>query len=264
MQLSSPASARIIEQGDLPPVWPLVPKTKPQSRSEWKDHIAACNKGVLPNIQAELIRCRRNPAYHVMTHCFTKDEHDPIRPVKRFPRKIYIAETIKELNRCMKIVIPKSRQIMITWTVISYLLYKALFYHHRLIFLQSKKEDDAAALIDRAKHMYEYLPWWMKEASPLKRPLTKLPFNKLMLANGSTLWGVPQGADVLRQYTASIIFGDESAFQEKAEEAYTASKPTTDGGGQIILVSSANGRNFFYRIAHDKMDASDETIATAI
>jgi len=246
----------------LPKIWPLkaFKGTTNYDRKAFKEHLRACAKGDLPRIQAELKRCRSNVPYTVLTHCFTKDEHDADNPVKRFPRKKYIWEMLKEINDSPRIAIPKSRQIMITWTVMAYLVVKAVFWRHRLIFCQSKKEEDAAMLIDRGKHIYEHLPWWMKQASPLKRPLHKLPFNKIIFTNGSMLWGVPQGADVLRQYTASIIFGDESAFQEKAEGAYKAAKPTVDGGGQIILVSSANGKNFFYRICYDRMDASNEAL----
>lgn len=134
----------------------------------------------------------------------------------------------------------------------------ATFFSHRLIFFQSKKDDDAAAMIDRAKHVYENLPWWLKEAAPLKRPLHKLPYNKIMFANGSLIWGIPQGQDVVRQHTASGILGDEFAFQNQAEEAWTAMKPTVDGGGQVILVSTANGKNFFYRVVFDRLDDADK------
>jgi hypothetical protein len=261
MILSSP-NKQELDPRNLPEIWPLKPfdKVTFEDRQAFKEHIRACNAGDTLRIQAELLRCKKNIPYWVMTHTFTKDEHDGEVPVKRFPRKLYIVDILKELCSQSKVAIPKSRQIMITWTCVAYLVAKAIFWRHRLIFLQSKKEDDAAMLIDRAKHIYEHLPWWMKSAAPLKRQLHKLPFNKLILANGSLMWGVPQGADVLRQYTASIIFGDESAFQEKAEDAYKASKPTTDGGGQSILVSSVNGKNFFYRVCYDKMDVSREAL----
>ena len=267
MQMMMPDTYKVPKQHtadhlSLPKIWPLkkFKYVTLEDRKSFKEHLKACQNGDLPRIQAELARCRFNIPYSILTHCFTKDEHDADTPVKRFPRKLYIHGMLKELCSSPRIAIPKSRQIMITWTCIAYLVMKAVFWRHRLIFCQSKKEEDAAMLIDRAKHIYEHLPWWMKQASPLKRALHKLPFNKLIFTNGSMMWGVPQGADVLRQYTASIIFGDESAFQEKAEDAYKAAKPTVDGGGQIILVSSANGKNFFYRICYDKMDASNEAL----
>jgi hypothetical protein len=219
-----------------------------------RHHFEALTKGDQPRIQAELQRCRTYPDYFIMTHCFTKDEHDAKKPVKRFPRKGYIPAIIREINNNQLIGIPKSRQIMLTWICITYFLHMSIFWKHRLIFFQSKKEEDAAALVDRVKHVYTHLPWWVQAACPLKRPIDRQPFNKLILSNGSTIWGIPQGPDVLRQHTASGILGDEAAFQNKAEDAYKALKPTIDGGGKLVLVSSANGKNFFFRVCYDVMD----------
>lgn len=237
----------------LPKIWPLKGQRDPTG---FKAHMQKCQQGDPHSIQAELLRCMRRPDYWVMTYCFTKDEHDPYHPVKRFPRYKYIPFIIRRLHKENKVAIPKSRQVMITWTVLAFILHRMVFYKHRLWFVQSKKEEDAASLIEREKHMYEHLPWWLKSASPLKRPLQKQPFNKLVMANGSMTWGVPQGADIMRQYTASGIFGDEYAFQDKAEDAYTAAKPTVDGGGQLIAVSSVNGKNFFYRLVSDQLRTS--------
>ena len=241
----------------LPRIWPLKGPHRPKAFAEFQK---AMGGGDVPLITKELARCMKFPAYWVMTYVFTKDEHDPIRPVKRLPRYRYIVRVIQELAREPRVLIPKSRQIRITWTCLSYILHSALFQGHRLNFVQSKKEEDAASLVGRQKHIYEHLPWWMKAASPLKHPLTKQPFNKLAFSNGSLIWGVPQGSDVLRQYTASIIFDDEMAFQERAEEAYKAAKPTVDGGGQFIGCSSVNGKNFFFRMCHDKLDAPEASL----
>jgi len=250
-----------ISPADLPRIWPLA---KPrdiaiEEKQLFKEHLKACDAGDLQHIQAELIRCRKRNDYFVMTHCKTKDEHDAITPVKRFPRKAYIARLLQVAAVEKKLAIPKSRQIMVSWTFVCHFLHMATFFSHRLIFFQSKKDDDAAAMIDRAKHVYENLPWWLKEAAPLKRPLHKLPYNKIMFANGSLIWGIPQGQDVVRQHTASGILGDEFAFQNQAEEAWTAMKPTVDGGGQVILVSTANGKNFFYQVCFDKLDDANKS-----
>jgi hypothetical protein len=66
----------------------------------------------------------------------------------------------------------------------------------------------------------------------------------------SYIWGVPQGADQLRQFTASALFFDEFAFWEKARETYMASKPTIDGGGRVSLVSSPMD-GFFKEVCFD-------------
>lgn len=242
----------------LPWIWPLPQqlKTTDLQDNTIDQHLDSCNKGDAVAIQPELMRCRQYPEYFIMTHCFTKDEHDARNPVKRFPRKRYLVEVIQELHTNQLIAIPKSRQIMLTWTAICYLLHLAIFNRFRLIFLQSKKEDDAVALISRVKHVYDYLPWWLQAASSLKKKMTQMPYNKLLLSNGSEMWGIPQGADVVRQHTASAILSDEAAFQAKHEESYKAAKPTIDGGGKYVVISSANGKNFFYRICYDLIDAA--------
>jgi len=54
-------------------------------------------------------------------------------------------------------------------------------------------------------------------------------------------------------HTASGIFADEMAFQEQAEDAFTAARPTFLGGGRFTGVSTPNFRNFWYRMVYDKM-----------
>lgn len=262
MQLAQAGSQRThpsIPPDQLPEIWPLkaYKYVTEEDMTLFGMHMDACDKGDVAHVRAELLRCRRKVAYALMTHCFTKDEHDAIHPVKRFPRKKYIPYLVDEAETHRLLAVPKSRQIMVTWTFVTYFLLKAMFHRHRLIFFQSKKDDDAAALIDRAKHVYENLPWWMQEAIPLKRPMHKLPYNKIMFGNGSKIWGIPQGEDVVRQHTSSGMLADEDAFQNKAEDAYIAMKPTIDGGGQLVIVSSANGKNFFYRLVFDRLDEAE-------
>jgi len=153
------------------------------------------------------------------------------------------------------LLVEKSRQMLVTWVMIACHLWDAQFHQGRRIFFQSKKENDANALVDRAKHIYDSYPPHIKpiiEALyPANKPMAylKLEFGK----NKSIIQGTPQGADVIRQYTASRIFSDEMAFQEKAEEAYIAAKPTIVGGGSFVGVSTPNFKNFFYLLAKDQV-----------
>ncbi|NIP40492.1 MAG: hypothetical protein GTN39_03150, partial [Candidatus Aenigmarchaeota archaeon] len=64
-------------------------------------------------------------------------------------------------------------------------------------------------------------------------------YAQLVFPNGSKIWGIPEGPDIIRSYTGSILFSDEAAFQPSFEAAYTAALPMIKGGGQFIAVSSA-------------------------
>ena len=182
-------------------------------------------------------------------YTFTLDEHDKINPIKKLPMdKEYLRDMAALFLNEKLLIIEKSRQMLITWTMIACHLWDAMFHEGRRIFFQSKKEQDANHLVDRAKFIYERLPNWLKQMYPANPPAyCKLEFGK----HNSIIQGIPQGAEQLRQYTASRIFSDEMAFQEKNEEAFIASKPTLTGGGHFIGVSSPNFKEFFYRVAHD-------------
>ena len=136
---------------------------------------------------------------------------------------------------------------MATWLFVSCYLWDSQFDQHRLNFFQSKKEEDADRLVQRAYFIWENQPDWVKVLFPAEYTYCHLRFPK----GGSEIWGVPEGADQLRQYTASGILCDEMAFQNEAEKAYTAAKPTINGGGRFTGVSSANP-GFFHWLVSNK------------
>lgn len=188
--------------------------------------------------------------YFLDTFTYTLDEHDPDNPIKKIPMdKDYLRELAELYTTESLILVEKSRQMMVTWLTIAYCLWVAMFHEGRRVFVQSKKEKDANANIDRAKFIYSKLPKEMRMKYKANEPMAylKLEFGK----HNSIIEGTPQGPDQLRQYTASVIFSDEMAFQEKAESAYIAAQPTIMGGGQFIGVSSPNFKEFFYRTSHD-------------
>jgi len=144
---------------------------------------------------------------------------------------------------------------MITWLMVALHLWLFLYHKGQLIFFQSKKEIDSNELVNRAKFIYEHLPNEIRQIHSVKMSYLKIKAGKGTPNEYSRIIGIPQGKDVLRQYTASAIFSDETAFQDMAEESYMAAKPTIDGGGRYTAVSSANGGNFFYRLLKGELDS---------
>ena len=179
----------------------------------------------------------------------TQDEHDSESPIKRIPKKEYIKELAHKFQTEDKLLIEKSRQMMVTWISCAYALWFTMFNEGKRTFMQSKKEADANANLDRIKLIYRYLPDEIKEKYPADNPM---PYCKLTWKKrNSSIQAIPQGPDILRQYTSSLIISDEMAFQEKSEEAYMSAKPTLSGGGRFIGISSPNFKEFFYRGVSD-------------
>lgn len=142
---------------------------------------------------------------------------------------------------------------MVSWVMVCAIpLWFAMFRRPvgTRVFIVSKKEADASAMIDRMKIIYDRLDPRVKKINPADEPFT---YNKLeWKKNNTIIQGVPQGADQLRQYTSSLIVSDETAFQEKTEKAYESARPSLLGGGKFVAISTPNGFEWFARTVNDE------------
>lgn len=134
--------------------------------------------------------------------------------------------------------------MLMTWLISACYLWDTQFHQGRLNFFQSKKEEDADRVVQRAWFVYERQPQWIKSMFPAEYTFGHIKFKQAH----SEIWGVPQGGDQIRSHTASGIFSDEMAFQPEAEDAYTGALPTIKGGGRFTGVSSANPGFFHYLV----------------
>lgn len=214
-------------------------------------------------------RCRRSAHYFIFDSglLVTKDEHDLEDTVKPLPDKPYLrvmldallltgglmspAEAryavaagveVDRLYRTGLLAIEKSRQILATWLVAAYGLWRAKFRDHQLVLWQSKKEDDAANVVfDKDPHtarmsfMELRLPAGVRDLT-FKGDVSRC---NLRFPNGSRVWGIPEGADIIRSNTPSLLVSDEAAFQPEFENAKDAAMPAIKGGGQLVALSSA-------------------------
>ncbi len=147
---------------------------------------------------------------------------------------------------CRLLVILKARQLGISWLCCSYALWLCLFQSGKVVLCFSKGQEEANELIRRIKVLYERLPLWLRLALPaLKKDNTRF----LVWANGSRVRSFPATKSAGRSFTGSLLILDEAAYLVWARQLYDAAKPTIDGGGQLIVLSSANGHgNLFHHL----------------
>src|SRR3989304_4782143 len=127
---------------------------------------------------------------------WTLDEHDKSgNAFKKIPYEWpYIAELVHTFQNHSWVLVWKSRQILATWTAMAYALWIAGFHPGKKVAVQSKKSDDADALIQRIKVIYDRLPNWKPKA---EFSYCRIKFPDL----GSDIYGIPQGPDQARSYT---------------------------------------------------------------
>lgn len=225
----------------------------------------------------EVERCRRSAHEFVFDSgkVLTKDEHDLQSPIKPFPKLLYLRALLDGLLVSGRLLRPedaryareaecsedwvcalwtsgifaveKSRQMMVTWLVCAYLLWRAKTRPHQLILVQSKREDDAANLVfvkephvARMSFLEAHLPRYLRSCV-FPRAGT---YGHLYFPNGSHVWAIPEGGDIIRSNSPSVVFSDESAYQPEFGASYTAALPAIKGGGQYITVSSAEPGEF--------------------
>lgn len=213
---------------------------------------------------------RRDAHRFIFSYIRTKDEHDLWSPVKHFPDEECLRATIdcylvsgkllkpeaaqyalaigleldflRHIYESGILFIEKSRHVIATWTTCAYLLWRARAFPHQLIMVQSKREEDAAALV------YDKEPGqgrisFLEQSLPAHLRMCEQPKNSkychMYFSNGSHLWAIPEGGGIIRSHNPSVIFSDECCFQPEFGNAYTAALPAITHGGQLICVSSA-------------------------
>ena len=225
----------------------------------------------------EMERCRRSAHYFIFDsgRLLTKDEHDVDCPVKAFPKDDYLRvlldfllvsgrlirpekaewalkfgyslEFLQQLHASGIVMIEKSRQILGTWIVAAYLLWRGKFRAHQLILIQSKREEDAANIVFNKEATSARISFMEYN---LPKHLQTVPFPKgcsyghFHFPNGSHEWAIPEGGDIIRSNTSSVVAADEAAFQPEFGNSFTAALPAIKGGGQYIGLSSAEPGEF--------------------
>ena len=183
----------------------------------------------------------------------TKDEHASGEfSVRSFPtrsEKPYIWDILDTIHREQLVAIEKSRQLLVTWIVCLYCLWMAKYQKNRLIFIQSKKEEDAANLVFNAEWQAARISFMELHLPEVLRSDCSPAYAKLLFRDtGSRIWGIPEGGDQIRSYTASLIYSDEAAFQPEFENAWKAANPSIKGGGKMIIVSTARSGSYMKQL----------------
>lgn len=182
----------------------------------------------------------KNDPWEFSKYVYTLDEQDRDNPVKRFPyEEDYIKYFIRIWQKYNLLLVPKSRRMKASWTSLMLQLWLTMFHRGVHTAITSKKEEDADFLLkERIKFMYENL-----DSKALPREfLPPMQYKEGLITFPtihSKLQGFPQASDAMRQFTLSSIFADEFAFWPKAAETYKAAKPTLEGGGRFLGISSA-------------------------
>lgn len=197
----------------------------------------------------EYAKCVGDVGYFTDTYCQIDEPQGAdvsIIPFRLWAAQVQLLWTLLIEKR---VIILKARQLGISWLLCAYALAMCLFQRGRVVLAFSRGQLEADELIRRVKVMYERLPHWLKSISP---KLIKPNTSDLEWSNGSRMESLPATEGAGRSLTASLLIMDEFAWMKFATAVYTAAKPTVDNGGQLVILSTANGEdNLFYTLCQE-------------
>lgn len=147
----------------------------------------------------------------------------------------------------------KARQLGESWLGIGYCLWKCLTLPGTRTLCVSINEIEASKLVNRAWDLWESLPEHLRFDGRVIKPLKYRPSTRIEWefpgGEVSALIAMPSTPKAGHGETAAVAFLDEFARHQYAGESWKAFIPTIADGGQIVVVSTANGYgNEFYNL----------------
>ena len=148
-------------------------------------------------------------------------------------------QTLQAFIEHPEIIILKARQIGYSTLVSAWVLWRALFLTEERIIMLSKNENEAIDLLSKVKYMWDHMPTWAKERFGTPETYTQ---KKIDWADRyCSIESLPSKESPARGRTVTLIILDEWAFFQDPDDAWASVEPTTDLGGRLIVLSTANG-----------------------
>jgi hypothetical protein len=191
----------------------------------------------------EYLKCKQDPVYFARNYMKIISLDEGIVPFEMWDFQEKLISDFHE-NRFNIAKLP--RQTGKSTTVVSYLLYYAIFNDNVNIGILANKASTARDLLGRLQLGYENLPKWMQQGVAV--------WNKgsMELENGSKILAASTSASAVRGMSFNILFLDEFAFVPNhiAEEFFASVYPTITSGKstKVIIISTPYGMNHFYKM----------------
>ena len=203
----------------------------------------------------EYVKCSNDPEYFIENYIKVVHVDLGIVPFKLYDFHKTIVNTI---HKNLFSIFCTPRQVGKSTTVISYFLWYILFNEDVNIAVLANKGALARDILSRLQLAYENLPKFLQQGV--------LIWNKgnLELENGSKIIAASTSSSAIRGGSYNMILLDEFAFVPPniADEFMASVYPTISSGTstKIVIVSTPNGLNHFYKLWEDANDKKNNYV----
>jgi len=212
-----------------------------------------------PDQVQEFIKCKGDPVYFARNYIKIVSLDEGLVPFSMYD---FQEEMVRCFHKNRFNIAKLPRQTGKSTTVVSYLLHYIIFNDNVNIGILANKASTSRELLSRLQLAYENLPRWMQHGI--------LAWNKgnVELENGSKILAASTSSSAVRGMSFNIIFLDEFAFVPNhiAEQFFSSVYPTISSGKstKVIIISTPNGMNMFYKLWHDAERGKNEYTTTEV
>jgi hypothetical protein len=201
----------------------------------------------------EFIKCADNPVYFAMAYMKIINVDRGLIPFEMWD---FQQEMLLNFHNNRFSICKLPRQVGKTTTSIAYLLHYILFNESVNVAVLANKSAMAREILGRLQLAFEYLPRFLQQG------VKEWNKGSIELANGSRIMADSTSGSSIRGRSFNIIFLDEFAFVPNniAEAFFMSTYPTISSGQstKVIIVSTPNGLNQFYRMWEDAIKQRSE------
>ena len=187
----------------------------------------------------------------IRKYCKTFDREGQVLP---WPDWEFFDELIGDLEAPGVSLWIKSRQMMCSWLASAYALHMVVFNPLIAVIAISRNLEQVLDIHDRVCFMYRNLPG----AFRLPRDTDNMKVFDLKHSDGvSSIKFSPAGRNAGRGTQTKFFIADEFAFMGFASDIFTGLKPSIDGGGRGLILSTGNGnhrKNKFAQLIQDRAE----------
>ena len=207
----------------------------------------------------EWVKCKQDPIYFATNYIKIISLDEGLVPFDMYD---FQKDILKDFHNHRFNIAKLPRQTGKSTTVVAYLLYYAIFYDSVNIGILANKASTARELLGRLQLAYENLPKWMQHGI--------LVWNKgnVELENGSKILAASTSASAVRGMSFNILFLAEFAFvpNHVAEQFFASVYPTITSGRstKVIVISTPNGMNHFYKMWEDARRGKNNYITNEV
>lgn len=207
--------------------------------------------------QQEFVKCKFDVIYFIKNYVQIISLDEGVVPFHLFP---YQEKMIRHMENNRFSIFMTSRQMGKTTVAAGYILHQLIFNKSFTVAILANKGAQAREIMERVQMMYEELPFFLQ---PGVKTWNK---GSISLGNKSRAFTAATSSSSVRGKSINLLYMDEFAHIENDTEFYQSTYPVIMSGKttKVIITSTPNGMNLFYKIWTEAQDGRSQYKALQI